>query len=392
MIRTLLDIVTTTAAIVALHSSKLTYAYIQYSPSCPCIDVSTILARHSNCVMENGQPGFVNGYDRSLRTVNVSCYPITYGSDVCDMHDIEVDPHCSPNATLPIPDYCEESWCYVDRSACKRSKKNYFQSDYFDELYYSYSTCNSSEDAWDTFKTTNPLEQKNLEVTIPGIVSPIHYKFDQSNNGEIAKFDGEEYYDDTIPWQGWHLDYFRTVVDISNMGNMTYTHHSGGSIVESPDSSWTAVVLDIQAKRSCVGLSSFWITAERLQLATFTAPVTVEKLYLFVRNPGWVEDKHFLDNLKKIFMPFSTGLWICFLCVLILFSVSSVVFASEHGDRVKIWRQKNSTDWKKASLGKRAKIFSRLSAESLLDESTNACNQASIICDFSWNDDCCLFV
>lgn len=327
------------------------------SNGCPCINSSEILSLRSNCKLENGLPGVLG--------VSNVCYPVTYGSDVCDTHDNQVDPRCSSSEIIP-PDFCDEPFCYIDNNACKLSTEIFFGSRVFDGLYYSYSRCNSTK--LNLFIA--PTEGIHLEATVPTISYPNHYKLTES--GEIANYPGEEYYNDQIRWRGMHIDYFNAVVGISNIAKVAYTHRSRGSDVAHPESAWTAAVYEIHAGISCIAISNFWITAERLKLSMFTVPVTTDKLYLFIEIPGLVSDTNFANNMQKVLMPFDTKLWYFLIFVLILVSMLGVVFANERGDRQIFWRKFHSRDWREASCLSRAWMTLKIVVDANLHDASSA--------------------
>ena len=128
---------------------------------CPCINSTAVLASLAGrqCLLSPSG-------DAGVRiTLGGSCVPFSYGSTMCLQHDLLHDATC--RVGLPadgniIPPHCFRSWCYVDEAACKKySGERVFRSSYFSfdsglDLYYSYSTCNSTADDW--------LEAKNSVV------------------------------------------------------------------------------------------------------------------------------------------------------------------------------------------------------------------------------------
>jgi hypothetical protein len=118
---------------------------------CPCINVTQELLSLSDryCSLDNG--------DRGVQlTVGGACVSPTFGSSYCLQHDMIHDPACSNEAvsqTIVIP-YCFRPWCYVDHESCMRdSDERVYRSSYFDvdsgiDVYFSYSTCNSTAADW----------------------------------------------------------------------------------------------------------------------------------------------------------------------------------------------------------------------------------------------------
>lgn len=186
-------------------------ADFQGSVDCPCID--SVFPDLLGC--QTGDDG------------TPSCYPESFGASVCASHDLSVDPLCSGEEG-GFPEYCTEKWCFVDFEKCKASSERMFLSDTAPDagLYYSYSTCNSSETAWSTFLSTQNLKGKYLTVTIPGYWSPAHYKL--NSDGVEASWDSAEFYNDSVPWFGWTIEYLEALASVTEIGGFNYTFRSGG--------------------------------------------------------------------------------------------------------------------------------------------------------------------
>ena len=158
------------------------------------------------------------------------CYGEDYGASACALHDVLAeDPLCIGDSP---PDYCSEEWCYVDVNQCKLSSEAVFASDIAPTsagLHYSYSTCNSTVDAWKKHLTTKDIRGKYVDVVIPQISHPRHYKMTES--GEIAASNSAEYYNDTIPWQGWIIDYLSAIADNTEIAGFNFTFRSRGTFL-----------------------------------------------------------------------------------------------------------------------------------------------------------------
>ena len=265
--------------VAALMALSLPAASAQ-ADDCPCIDSSSVLASMANCKVNDtdlGNTGVISGR---------VCYPISYGASTCAAFDRDLDPLClfeDKNAN-PVPGYCEDQWCYVDFEKCKRSSQEMHLSYALPEtgLYYSYATCGSSSNNYVGFLSTESIKGKALTVTMPAYWSPAHYKL----TADGADMAGDaEYYDDSVPWQGWIIDYLNAIVGISNMGGLNFTYRSGGADVAATGSAWSAAVHDVHAGVSHLSGSSFWITSERLEKTAFTTPTSVDKIFLWVEQP-----------------------------------------------------------------------------------------------------------
>ena len=66
-------------------------------------------------------------------------YASTYGLNKCDAHDATLAPYCSVGTGRSPPEWCADSWCYVDATNCEDLVLT--NSVFFPGLKYSYSTC-----------------------------------------------------------------------------------------------------------------------------------------------------------------------------------------------------------------------------------------------------------
>ena len=208
--------------------------------------------------------------------VNGHCFSIRkYGNEVCSRHDIVADPSCSLDLPLGLrPAYCDDPFCYVDMEKCSTSKEQYYRSTFVStspysergrqvQLFYSYSTCNSTADDWRSFSTSNIFGQYNrtLRVTLPALSPMLHYK--KNAEGGILDSSAAEYYDDNHPWVGYTIDYFNEILAISNIVGVQYTFRSRGSDEKGIRSQWTRAVSEVASGISDLSISSFWATTER---------------------------------------------------------------------------------------------------------------------------------
>ena len=169
-------------------SSLVTTAGYDSSIDCPCIDVSSLLISAANCVVGNGNsinnlellptdgPGLgVSVHGLSTGNYASTCFPLMYGSGSCNQHDISVHPSCQVvdddgnNLPISLPEFCYESFCYVDYNKCKDSKEIFRRTDQFGfletDIYYSYSTCNSTANYYMEYKSTQAIKDKFITVT-----------------------------------------------------------------------------------------------------------------------------------------------------------------------------------------------------------------------------------
>jgi hypothetical protein len=286
---------------------------------CPCVDAIAYGAALEACnVSDSNERGYWRYSDS--RTGVSTCYPPSHGSQYCEAHDMIADPLCSSpseNKNNP-PAYCQEKWCYVDAQKCQKSYELYHKSVFppfrEEHLFYSYSTCNSSNDAFEEYSTFDGIAGETLIVNIPEIRYALHYKEDSDISDE-----NQNYFDDNVPFKGWVIDYMDAILELSNIGSFNYTHTSFGSkaILASNN---TAAVSDVKAGISDVVASSVWITTERLSMSPYTVETASDKLYLWVESPEVVT----APNIGKVFSPFDISLWLCLAASVILVSLLSL--------------------------------------------------------------------
>jgi len=249
------------------------------------------------------------------------------------------------NSNKILPAYCFRPWCYVNPKTCsKNSYERIYKSSYFyDEtitgirgeevdLFYSYSTCNSSADDWfdieaDVVGSDKLFGGVDLEAAIPTYMMPMLYKRDA--NGDIFQELGDEYYDNTIPFEGVYIHFVKEIMAISNgdIRSMNFTHRSKVSGVVHPTSSFTAAVLDIEDGLVDMAVGPFWVTAQRLQMASYSLPFIYDKTYLVIPKPA--VSSTLADEAQKVLAPFSLGLWGLLLAVIAMTALLSVWFVDE---------------------------------------------------------------
>ena len=251
------------------------------SDGCKCINQTSILASLQNrdCITSAGRPGVD-------LTIEGSCVPYDYGSSNCLQHDYLHDSRCQGDPSVAeIPNWCFQSWCYVDANSCKKnSDEDIYRSDYFQSLqslFYSYSTCNSTDYFWqlELESTNNVLGVEGISITaiVPDYQYPMLNK--KLPNGttiyERLNDDAHYYFDDTIPFGGLYIDYINSLTDMSNgyIQNVTYTHTSRANLKRYPEESYTAAVQDVKNGLADMAVGPFWITAKRLKMTTFTVPL-----------------------------------------------------------------------------------------------------------------------
>lgn len=264
---------------------SLTPAVLCANPACPCIEV-----RHE----PSGTSCDAN-----------STIPPQHGSSQCAPWDDGLAPHCHESGSNQ-QSWCSLAWCYVDLDKCRASPVAFTASGIVPGLYYSYSTCNASAQAYRQFLTTSNVAGKVLRVAIPSMDYPMHFKRDAT--GAVVTGVGPLYRDDAVRWEGAMIEYMDALVGVSSLAGFEYTWASDGARAAHPESKWTAAVFDVMNGLVDLGGSDFWVTTQRARMAPFTAAFDVDRLYLWVKRPH--VDDSLATQMKKVFAPFDWTLWL----------------------------------------------------------------------------------
>ena len=152
-----------------------------------------------------------------------------------------------------------------------------------------------------------------------------HFKRDQPGGAPLtssAPYELSHYRDDSVPWEGVLVQFFAKLAERTYPGlgspSWVLTWTSASSRAQH-SSSWTAAVSrvplqphlcrrmqpvvlgaatttlmwqvnDVALGIADVGCSLFWMTAERLEMSSFTANLLSDQFYLFVPKPK-VDDR-----------------------------------------------------------------------------------------------------
>mmetsp|Transcript_36129 Transcript_36129/g.67048 ORF Transcript_36129/g.67048 Transcript_36129/m.67048 type:complete len:698 (-) Transcript_36129:205-2298(-) len=341
---------------------------------CPCTNEAAALSSltERSCeVASTGEPGVLfkmGGY----------CVPISYGSSKCLLHDLHNDPACFVDGDDIIPPYCFRPFCYVDADVCAReSNERVYRSDYFNidsgvDVFYSYSTCNSTCDDWlgavDGKVEPVNLGQITIKANIPRYVLPMMYKRDPISN-EILNVMGSEYYDNSVPYEGVYPSFAEKIMKFSqgDIKNITYTHRSKVSSDLHPTSSFTAAVQDIQDGLVDMSVGPFWITGERLLMSAFTVPIVYDKVFLVIPKPG--ADEGFMKQVSKVLQPFTYKLWGLVISIIAVSGLLSVWFADRPKARADHWPR-----LRRKKMRRKKRAYMRLAVDSILEMGTFFCS------------------
>jgi hypothetical protein len=256
---------------------------------CPCIDASEILSTLDErfCQTESGERGVL------LAPEMAACVPLYYGSNACLQHDMLYSPECQ-GVLDDSTAFCLHRFCYVDAESCKyNSNETLMRSDYFGRpplgfgdtsyvnLFYSYTTCNSSPNDWETYKADNLQDNAILGgaslLSLMTDVYPFGYK--RNADGEVwdASMPGyqTEMHNASVPYEGILVDYVNDLIRISNGDIMRiyYTEVSNAAKIEHPTSVFNAMIQDVAYGLVDMTVAPLWITGERLKMTAFTVPL-----------------------------------------------------------------------------------------------------------------------
>lgn len=293
-----------------------------YDEECPCIDSSPILSKLAfggqNCSFATGAA--------LAATSDLTCYPFTYGASRCAAHDQDMAPFCNDPDNLA--DFCPDLFCFVDPEKCRWSSIRFFKSNYFSTagLFYSYSTCNNSRvNPFVDVATTAAFQNTTIKVAIPGSLFPYHYK--RTSDGDIGTFNGPEYFDDTIPFEGSIIDY----LDAVRLNNMDIGFSFDFTFTQSEYTSFSTSRLDdtiLRVKDGIVDVAAsiFSITETRLSYTASTIPLVVDKNFLWVPKPTIDNSIHkqIKQTTTSVFAP---DLWGAILASIFLCAALNVWFS-----------------------------------------------------------------
>mmetsp|Transcript_2090 Transcript_2090/g.4481 ORF Transcript_2090/g.4481 Transcript_2090/m.4481 type:complete len:745 (+) Transcript_2090:84-2318(+) len=336
---------------------------------CRCLNKTAELASLTEraCTTSSGAPGV------TLTLRSGSCAPLNYGSNICQPHDLVDDATCdvSQANNSDIPSYCFQSWCYVDADACVRDTDNaVYRSSYFPvesgvDMFYSYDACNSTGNSWMEFVERRALGGIHIKASVPSYLEPMIFKRD--GEGNIIDEPGEEYYDNSVPYEGAYMNYIKEIMRIAkgDITNVTYTYKSRSSTLKHPSSHYTAAVQDIENGLVDMSVGPFWITVERLRMTSFTVPLIYDKIVLVIPDP--MSKNGLSYQTSKVLAPFTARLWLLVILVIAFTSLLSVWFAkSSHTKRTMLEHSKRRTKSKFSRL--RIGIYARLIFDSFLEK------------------------
>ena len=266
-------------------------------PECPCltngVHLSTPKISNGTCLGALIRPDF-----RKFRLSH--CYPLSYGT-MCDAHDRNIGPFC--NDTTNRPDFCDARFCYIDPTKCKDSANHTFaQSDYFPNLYYSYTTC-GEDDQLRKFTIAKRMEGVTLRIGIPQLEYPFNFRLDADGKPILDNPDINAGVGDL---KGVYSNSIRAIADQAKF-NIEYKAVSAGAIIRNDGNRWSGCVDDVGRGLLDMCSGDFWETMERRKMTQFSSTLFREHFYLRVPLPK-VDERLGVD-IVKLFQPFTITLW-----------------------------------------------------------------------------------
>jgi hypothetical protein len=146
------------------------------------------------------------------------------------------------------------------------------------DLYYSYTTCNSTGADWERYKKEQlPADKVLGAVSLLSLATNVMpFGFKRGPTGDILSSTSPAYKNDSVPYQGVYIDYINELIGISNgdIRMINYTHKSNAASVMNPTSTGTATVQDVADGLVNLAVGPYWITGERLKMTAFTVPLS----------------------------------------------------------------------------------------------------------------------
>ena len=268
-----------------------------------------------------------------------------------------------PECQAAVPSaHCAQPWCYVDPALCRGSSTIYERSAYFpdvDNLFFSYQTCGGDGTDFASYERIleAATQTSQLTVVLPtDTYEPYHYK--QGAAGEATEF--SHYRNDAVPWEGILVEFLSKLADhpfpsaLQPSFNLTWTSVASRT---AHSSAWSAAVNDVALGIADMGCSLFWMTADRLEKAAFTANIATDMFYLWVPVLKHA-DTSLLVKMGRVFEPFDWQVWMA--VVLIIFGLGTLqVWLTQ-----RLWWDEwtGRVEWEAAGGAKRAALLlSRIS-------------------------------
>lgn len=299
------------------------------SAECPCVDPFALSGvdvgngtRASGSVRGSNAPGSPPGC--ALKGTDGTCFPETYGAGSCATHDSSLST-CTGGSP---PEWCADSWCFVDPLNCARpyDPSTYFpdarlgESVHSPKLSYSYETCGHLNHFTDRAATTHVGLLKAFAA-----VRPIRVSFPgNSGSGYTLVTLGEN---EPALYTSNATGGTRRAGSMVEFGFSALTKYelpweevpiSDNSRAYSPKSSFTACCHDVALGHTDICFANTWTTASRRSIVSFTSEVYSDS-FLILTKASEAAEEGILARLEVPFLPFTYALWalIAAMCVVV---------------------------------------------------------------------------
>jgi len=201
------------------------------------------------------------------------------------------------------------------------------------DIFWSYTVCDTLGDWGPTNVQKETLGGATILVTTPQhYFYPYNYK--RNELGEVLSEPGEEYWNNSIPFEGAMVEYLDQLQTLAKGDfNVEWTFGSKSSMLIHPNSPYTASVQDVQDGLVDMALGPIWVTGERLRMSTYTVPLYYSPQLLMVPAPG--KANVLWTQTSKVLAPFEMGAWVMIVLVIALTAILSTWFSGEFGRRLR---------------------------------------------------------
>ncbi|KAL9181674.1 hypothetical protein ACHAXT_012017 [Thalassiosira profunda] len=337
---------------------------------CRCIDTTETLASLPDraCTTSDGNDGVLLG----IAGVD-PCVDYDYGASACLPHDLGVDANCvesNMNGNATMPQFCNRSWCYVNRTQCRATEERVYRSQMFPaesgvDMFFSYSTCGSSPADW--FESTHYALGGVAMTAIAPNYNILPWVYTRDYDGTIPAVPGEEYYDANVPPEGVHINFVNALQKMSDEDfTVSYVPGSRASAKVHPSSPGNAAVQDVVDGIADIAIGPIWITGGRLKKVTFTMPIHHDRTVLVIPKPGSANSLS--AETQKVLDPFTYGVWGLLIATIAVAALLATWFS---GKGAKLTQRRGQ---RRASGRVKKRVLARLYIDEFLQNGTFFCS------------------
>ena len=198
--------------------------------------------------------------------------------------------------------------------------------------------------------------------------------YKRDSNGDILIERGDEYYNDNIPYEGVYIHFAKQIMDLTggDIKSMNFTHRSKVSDIEHPTSSFTAAIQDVKNGLVDMAVGPFWVTSQRLRMASFSLPFAYDKTYLVIPKPSQTDS--LAEEVRKVLAPFSYGLWGLVLGVIAATALLSVWFTDRSESKRSPPRPSLTGVRSRKGKRRRMKYYGRMALDQCLEKGIFFCS------------------